>query len=64
MNCKVFGKLSRVQSGSLLVSTLPEQGPKASAACKGVNPGGWWDGGRISLDVLEYQGPDEAKRPS
>jgi hypothetical protein len=25
------------------------QGPKASAACKGVNPGGLWDGGRVGL---------------
>ena len=40
MDCNVFNKLSKVQAGSLLVSTLPMQGSKASGAYEGVNPGG------------------------
>ena len=40
MNCNVFNKLNKVQAGSLLVSTLPMKGSKASGACEGVNPHG------------------------
>jgi hypothetical protein len=55
MNCNVFIKLSKVQAASLLVSTLPMQGSKASSACEGGNPGGRWDGGRIDLPFIWHK---------